>query len=508
MTKRPNILIVMVDQLAGTFFPDGPADFLHAPHLKALAARSARFQNNYTASPLCAPGRASFMTGQLPSRTQVYDNAAEFASSIPTYAHHLRAAGYHTCLSGKMHFVGPDQLHGFEERLTTDIYPADFGWTPDYRKPGERIDWWYHNLGSVTGAGVAETTNQMEYDDEVAFHATQKLYDFARVSDQAERQPWCLTVSFTHPHDPYVARRQYWDLYEDCPALDPEVGFIAAEQQDPHSQRLYHASDYASFDITPEQVRRSRRGYFANISYLDDKVGELISVLERTRMVDDTIILFCSDHGDMLGERGLWFKMCFFEGATRVPLMISGKGIPAELIEAPTSNLDVLPTLCELAGIDLSAIMSWTEGQSLVPLMQGEQRTDPVLMEYAAEGSYAPLVAIREGRFKFVHCEIDPPQLFDLESDPRELTNLATDPAHADMVTTFMAKVRARWDMAAFDAAVRESQARRWVIYPALRNGAYSPWEFQPLQKASERYMRNHMDLNVLEESKRFPRGE
>ncbi|WP_018426936.1 choline-sulfatase [Hoeflea sp. 108] len=507
-TTQPNILIVMVDQLAGTFFPDGPADFLHVPHLKALAARSARFANNYTASPLCAPGRAAFMSGQLPSRTGVYDNAAEFASSIPTFAHHLRAAGYHTVLSGKMHFVGPDQLHGFEERLTTDIYPADFGWTPDYRKPGERIDWWYHNLGSVTGAGTAEISNQMEYDDEVAFLATQKLYDFARVSDQAEHRPWCLTVSFTHPHDPYVARRQYWDLYENCPALDPEVGFIPADQQDPHSQRLYLASDYASFDITREQVRRSRRGYFANISYIDDKVGQLLSVLERTHMLDDTVILFCSDHGDMLGERGLWFKMCFYEGSARVPLMVAGKSLPSGLIEAPTSNLDILPTLCDLAGIDLSDIAPWTDGQSLLPLAQGEQRAVPVLMEYAAEGSYAPLVAIRDGRFKFVHCEIDPPQLFDLESDPQELSNLAADPTRAGLVASFMAKVRARWDMAAFDAAVRESQARRWVIYPALRNGAYYPWDFQPLQKASERYMRNHMDLNVLEESKRFPRGE
>ncbi|AMS43636.1 MULTISPECIES: choline-sulfatase [Aminobacter] len=507
-TSQPNILIVMVDQLAGTFFPDGPADFLHTPHLKALAARSARFRNNYTASPLCAPGRAAFMSGQLPSRTGVYDNAAEFTSSVPTFAHHLRGAGYHTVLSGKMHFVGPDQMHGFEERLTTDIYPADFGWTPDYRKPGERIDWWYHNLGSVTGAGTAEISNQMEYDDEVAFLAAQKLYDFARVSDQAERRPWCLTVSFTHPHDPYVARRQYWDLYEDCPALDPEVGFIPEDLQDPHSQRLYLASDYASFDITPEQVRRSRRGYFANISYIDDKVGELLSVLERTRMLDDTVILFCSDHGDMLGERGLWFKMCFYEGSARVPLMVAGKGLPAGLIAEPTSNLDVLPTLCDLAGIDLSAIAPWTDGQSLLPLARGEQRNAPVLMEYAAEGSYAPLVAIRDGRFKFVHCEIDPPQLFDLESDANELRNLAADPAYADLVTDFMAKVRARWDMAGFDAAVRESQARRWVVYPALRNGAYYPWDFQPLQKASERYMRNHMDLNVLEESKRFPRGE
>jgi len=508
MTGQPNILIIMVDQFNGTFFPDGPADFLHAPNLKALAARSARFKNNYTASPLCAPGRASFMSGQLPSRTGVYDNAAEFPSSIPTYAHHLRAAGYRTCLSGKMHFVGPDQLHGFEERLTTDIYPADFGWTPDYRKPGERIDWWYHNLGSVTGAGVAEITNQMEYDDEVAFFAEQKLYDLSRASDDAARRPWCLTVSFTHPHDPYVARRKYWDLYEDCPALEPEVGFIPYAEQDAHSKRLYKASDYDSFDITPEQVRRSRRGYFANISYIDDKVGGLLSVLERTRMADDTIVVFCSDHGDMLGEHGLWFKMSFREGSARVPLTIAGKGIRAGLVSEPTSNLDINPTLCDLAGIDIGAIMPWTDGQSLKPLAEGKARSEPVLMEYAAEGSNAPLVGIRDGRYKFVHCEIDPPQLFDLESDPHELHNLAADPANAALVASFMEKVRARWDMARFDADVRASQARRWVVYPALRNGAYYPWEFQPLQKASERYMRNHMDLNVLEEQKRFPRGE
>ena len=508
MSARPNILIVMVDQLNGTLFPDGPADFLHAPNLKALAARSARFVNNYTASPLCAPGRASFMSGQLPSRTRVYDNAAEFASDIPTYAHHLRSAGYYTCLSGKMHFVGPDQLHGFEERLTTDIYPADFGWTPDYRKPGERIDWWYHNLGSVTGAGVAEITNQMEYDDEVCFHAVQKLYQLARERDAAVRRPWCLTVSFTHPHDPYVARRRHWDLYEDCPALEPEVAFISRDRQDPHSQRLYDASDYASFDITPEHVRRARRGYFASISYIDEKLGELLDVLERTRMAEDTIVVFCSDHGDMLGERGLWFKMSFFEGSARVPLLIAGPGIAPGRIDTAVSLLDLCPTLCDLAGIDLTAIMPWTDGETLLPLSAGEARTSPVLMEYAAEGSQAPMVAIRDGRFKLIHCDIDPPQLFDLGSDPLELNNLAGDPAHADVLADLQSKVQARWDMARFDAAVRESQARRWVVYPALRNGAYFPWDFQPLQKASERYMRNHMDLNVLEDSKRYPRGE
>ncbi len=500
---QPNILILMVDQLNGTLFPDGPADWLHAPNLKALAARSVRFANAYTGSPLCAPGRASFMSGQLPSRTRVYDNAAEFASDIPTFAHHLRRAGYATALSGKMHFVGPDQLHGFEERLTTDIYPADFGWTPDYRKPGERIDWWYHNLGSVTGAGVAEITNQLEYDDDVAHQACQKLYDLSRGADA---RPWCLTVSFTHPHDPYVARRKYWDLYADCAHLDPAIPAIPYDAQDPHSKRLMDSCDWRAFDLQPDQVRRARHGYFANISYIDDKIGEIMAVLAATRQ--EAIVVFVSDHGDMLGDRGLWFKMNFFEGSARVPLMIAASGLAPQRIDTPVSSIDVTPTLCDLAGVSMAAVAPWTDGESLLPLATGTPRTSAVAMEYAAEGSWAPLVCLRRGRWKYIHCALDPDLLYDLDADPGEQVNLAADPAHAATLAAFRAEAGVRWDLGRFDAAVRESQARRWVVYEALRNGAYFPWDFQPLQKASERYMRNHMDLNVLEEQKRFPRGE
>jgi choline-sulfatase len=507
--KRPNILILMVDQLNGTLFPDGPAKFLHAPNLAALAARSTRFANTYTASPLCAPARASFMSGQLPSRTRVYDNAAEFASDIPTYAHHLRRAGYQTSLSGKMHFVGPDQLHGYEERLTTDIYPADFGWTPDYTRPGERIDWWYHNLGSVTGAGVAEITNQLEYDDDVAHQAMQKLYDLSRGGDP---RPWCLTVSMSHPHDPYVARRSYWDLYEGCNQVTPETDPIAYEDMDPHSRRLMDASDWRASTITPDHIARARRGYFANISYVDQKIGEILDVLKRTRQDENTIVVFLSDHGDMLGERGMWFKMSFFEGSARVPLMIAAPGpefgFPPGRIDTPVSTLDIVPTLAELAGIDLGEILPWVDGVSLVGVAAGKAVRGPVPMEYAAEGSVAPMVALRDGRFKLVLCEHDAPMLFDLETDPHELKNLAADPVHAEVLACMTAAARSRWDLQCFDADVRASQARRHIVYAALRNGAYYPWDHQPLQRASERYMRNHMDLNVLEEAQRFPRGE
>ena len=231
-----------------------------------------------------------------------------------------------------------------------------------------------------------------------------------------------------------------------------------------------------------------------------------MEALESTRQ--EAIILFVADHGDMLGERGLWFKMSFFEGSARVPLMISSPNMTPGLVTEAVSNIDVCPTLCDLAGVSMEEVMPWTAGMSLVPMGQGVERTEPVAMEYAAEASYAPLVCLRYGKWNYVRCSLDPDQLFDLEADPAELMNLAEAPEHQGTRESLRAKSEQRWDLERFDEEVRRSQARRWVVYEALRNGDYFPWDYQPLQKASERYMRNHMDLNILEESQRFPRGE
>jgi choline-sulfatase len=243
--------------------PDGrPAERDAVPRRPGrLAARAepqgaggalTRFANAYTASPLCAPGRASFMSGQLPRRTRVYDNAAEFASDIPTFAHHLRRAGYQTCLSGKMHFVGPDQLHGFEERLTTDIYPADFGWTPDYRKPGERIDWWYHNWArSPARAWPRSPTRWNMTTRSPITPPAEALRPRARQDDR----PWCLTVSFTHPHDPYVARRGSGISTRTASICSPRFRRWPMRTTTRIRKRIFDANDWRSFDITEEDIR-------------------------------------------------------------------------------------------------------------------------------------------------------------------------------------------------------------------------------------------------------------
>ncbi|MGI9363914.1 MAG: choline-sulfatase [Rhizobiaceae bacterium] len=502
MNKQPNFLIFMVDQCNGTLFGrDGPTEFLNTPNLRRLYKSGVNFANTYCASPLCAPSRASFMSGLLPSRTGVYDNAAEFASSIPTFAHYLRKAGYSTILSGKMHFVGPDQLHGFESRTTTDVYPADFGWTPDWSRPDERIDWWYHNLGSVTTAGVAETTNQLEYDDEVAFFARQSLHHLARTD---RNKPFCLTVSFTHPHDPFVTRQKYWDMYpeRELPCLSESA--ISYHQQDPHSRRLLDLSDWQNYQTNDQTVTDSRRAYFGNISYIDEKIGEIQETLKACELDEDTVILFVSDHGDMLGEKGLWFKMSFYEGSSRVPLMIHAPDrFKADTVQEPCSTLDVMPTLIDLAGIDLPEAI---DGRSLLPALRGKAEQRQIMAEYAAEGSIAPMVMLRQGDYKLNVCAVDPDQLFNLKTDPHESHNLAQDEQHQDVLADMKVVVDSAYDLDAFDQQVRASQQQRLLVYESLRNGNYYPWDYQPLQLASERYMRNHKDLNELEGVARFPR--
>lgn len=502
MTDTPNFLILMVDQLTGTFWNDGPADFLDVPHLRRLHERSVNFSNTYSPSPLCTPARGSFMAGMLPSVTTVYDNAAEFPSNLPTFAHYLRAAGYYTALSGKMHFVGADQLHGFEDRLTTDIYPADFGWTPDWRVPFERVDWWYHNLSSVTEAGIALTSNQMEYDDEVVYHAKRSLLNIARGRDQ---RPFCLTASFTHPHDPYTARPEYWAKYEGVDIPDPKVPVLDDDQRDPHSQRIHEAVDASRFSVTNDNVKNARRAYCANISYLDDKIGELLDTLDSCGFTDNTVVVFVSDHGDMLGERGLWYKMNFFEGAARIPLSIAVPGkFSKRNVSMPATAMDVLPTLLELAGIDESQLAMPLDGQSLVDAALGNENTDRMIAsEYMAEGSVSPMIMLRQGPWKFICCAADPMQLFNLESDPQELDNLADKSEHAKIVSHFTDAIDNRWNLQVLDDDIRENQQRRLLCYEALRQGRYTAWDHQPVQDASERFMRNHLDLNDVEAGNR-----
>ena len=498
MSEQPNILIVMADQLSPAFLPAYGHGIVKAPNIDALAASGVVFENAYCASPLCSPSRAAFMAGLLPSRTRVYDNAAEFAADIPTYAHHLRRLGYRTVLSGKMHFCGPDQMHGFESRLTTDIYPADFGWTPDWDHPEARPSW-YHNMTSVTQAGLAVRTNQLDFDDEVTFMAEREIYDRARGVD---KRPLLLVASLTHPHDPYAITREFFDLYRD---EEIDMPADAPPASDPHTQRLRHVCAMDALPITEPQIRTARRAYYGEISYVDHNVGRLMKALTDCGLRDNTIVIVLADHGEMLGDKGLWYKMSFYENSVRVPLIVNWPGrFSPRRVAAAASLIDVTPTLVDLAGGRSGEIE--TDGRSLAPYLNGGTGPDETAAEYLAEGAIAPIVMIRRGPHKFIHSPADPDMLFDLARDPGERVNLAAAPEHAETVAAFRAEVARRWDLAKLDAEVRASQRRRRVVDEALTKGEPKAWDFQPFKDAAKSYVRNTIPLDDLEAMARFPR--
>ena len=500
MPAQPNILIIMTDQLNPAFLSAYGHKLVRTPNIDALAAGGVTFTNAYCNAPLCSPSRAIFMTGQLPSRTGVYDNAAEFRADIPTFAHYLRGAGYRTILSGKMHFCGPDQMHGFERRLTTDIYPADYGWTPDWDKPLERPDW-YHNMSSVTQAGLCVRTNQLDFDDEVVFAAERAIFDEARSND---KKPFLLVASLTHPHDPFAIPEKYWNLYRDA---DIDMPDPTPAPLDPHTKRLRHVCAMDSQAISEQNVRDARHAYYGAISYVDDNVGRLMAALTAGGFAQNTIVLFTSDHGEMLGERGLWYKMNYFEGGARVPLIVSSPGrFAPRRVDAAVSLADLTPTLVDLAGGDSGALEATLDGRSLVPHLETGVGRDEAIGEYCAEGAIAPVVMIRRGRWKFIHSAPDPDMLFDLVADKGERRNLAADPAHAATLAAFRAEVAKRWDLAKLAADVRASQARRRLVNAALRRGETKAWDFQPYKDASRAYVRNNIPLDYLEAMARFPR--
>ncbi|CUH43687.1 choline-sulfatase [Ruegeria atlantica] len=502
---RPNILVIMADQLAPHFTGAYGHKVAKTPHLDALAARGMRFDAAYCNSPLCAPSRFAFMSGQHISRIAAYDNASEFRASVPTFAHYLKSLGYRTCLSGKMHFVGPDQMHGFEDRVTTDIYPADFAWTPDWEAPDERIDKWYHNMQTVKESGLAHATFQIDYDDEVGFAANRWLFDVARDKARGNDAPFAMVVSFIHPHDPYVARPEWWNLYSDdeidMPSFTP-----VTEDQDPFSRRLMDGIEASYVPLSDEEIRRARHAYLANVSYFDSKIGELIQTLEETGELDNTIVFVTADHGDMLGERGLWYKMNFFEHSARVPLVMAGPGVVVGTTQNAVSLVDLLPTFIDIGGGNETMIGEPIDGRSLMPLARGDyDPVDEAIGEYCAEMTGYPVIMIRRGPLKYIHCDSDPPQLYDLNADPLETKNVATDPDYADRAARFAAEVAERWDGSELRKKIIATQRSRRALHAAMEAGGSEPWDYNPPSDASQQYVRNNLDWTVAASRYRYP---
>lgn len=495
--ERPNVVLIMADQLTGMAMPMNGHPVVKAPHLQRLADEGVNFSHAYCNNPICAPSRASMLTGMLSSRIGAYDNGASFSTEVPTIGHYLASVGYTTCLSGKMHFVGPDQNHGYMQRLTTDIYPSDFGWTADWTKTGEYP--YAPSCMTVRGvieAGTCARSMQLDHDEDVAHTTVQKIYDFARDSSPS---PFFLTASFTHPHNPFTISQRFYDLYSPDEIDMPYVSFIDPEQRDPWSKRYYHLIRQDEHNISDAHIRKARHAYYAMTSYVDHCVGRIVEALEATGLSENTIVIFTADHGDMLGERGMWYKFNPFEWSMRIPYVIKAPGCKAGYtVDAPVSLLDLAPTILDYAGGRESfAYTENFEGASLLPLLNGANTWEnrPVCMEFTAEGVTAPACIIRDHRYKYVHCGTDPEMLFDLHEDPHEMVNLALNGEYASVLAVMRKVLHETWDVEQLRKDIIKSQQRRLFLQKSVFTRKDFPeWDYQVRQDATKQYVRSRND--------------
>ena len=469
---KPNILLLMGDEhpvfMAGCYGHRSAK----TPTLDRLAAGGAVFDAAYCPSPICAPSRAAMLTGRHVHAIEVWDNAAPLRSDWPTFAHSFRAAGYRTILCGKMHFVGPDQLHGFEERWTQDIYPATFDWTRPNRErvvvnPGQNIDRVFQ-----TGPGW---TCDMDYDEEVIFRAENGLRRIIR-DWRRDSRPLLLVVSFSGPHYPFKAPRDYWDLYSDDDVDLPRIPEDYAEREHEWVKWLRR---HGKFDrLVPDDICRSaRRAILARITMLDDYLSRIIALIDESGLRDDTYVLYTSDHGDMMGEHGLWFKNSAYEWSSRVPLIATGPGIPARRCSEAVSLLDLGPTLCGLAGVEPAYEPS--DGRRIDDLLRGQRPDGPgqAIMENYGEGVWRGWRTIRRGRYKLNYVPGCAPELFDLTGDPDEWDNIADEPAHQDARRELERRVLAGWDPDRCDEMRWQSEERRLAILRTVGKGRPAGWQ-------------------------------
>ncbi len=354
-----------------------------------------------------------------------------------------------------------------------DLYPTDFSWVPSWGDKGKRDT---NDQRGVLTSGICERSVQIDYDEEVTFRAIQNICDLARSDD---RRPFFMQVSYTHPHEPYLCRKEYWDLYEGRSIPLPDVGALPEGEHDPHSLRLLADFGILNVQFREQDVLRARRAYYGSISYVDRMIGRILEALTATGAAANTAIVFTSDHGEMLGERGMWFKKHFFEKSMRVPLMIYAPWIPAQRISELVSLVDLLPTFNGLAtGNPWSSPVEELEGTDLTRLLD---RADPqperaVHAEYLAESTLAPMFMIRRGRYKFVSCSQDLDLLFDLQADPNETENLAENPALKPVVEAFRGEVCDKWCEPELSERIRLSQRRRALIRTAMGQGTPNRW--------------------------------
>jgi choline-sulfatase len=447
ITQRPNILLLLSDEHSYRCFgylDRDEGEPVDTPNLDRLAEQSVSFHQTYCQAPLCTPSRICLLTGRSPMGSGGWDNDSMIRPGVATLPESLAQAGYETCLVGKMHLGGNRQFAGFRRRPYGDLSGrTGHQWEQPFAP--------YQPIRDRTAKAGITAIPESKLQEQVV--ARETLAFLREQSDARPQQPWFVCASFSRPHFPLTAPRRYVDRYWPQWVTKPKVGRTGDTAN--HPMTIGMAAGFLVDQIGEDEMMRARAAYFACVSYLDEVIGDLLALLERDGLLENTIVVYTSDHGELAGEHGLWWKNSWHEAAARVPWLVqlpahrSGELAPAR-IQTPVSLADLFPTLCGLSGVSAPDDL---EGMDLSEAIYrgAEPPRGPVFFDNPTPrwGTGSEHRALRLGKYKYVRFRgMEPDLLFDLERDPWEQRNLIVRGTEQTAATAheLRALVDASWD--------------------------------------------------------------
>ena len=447
--QAKNLLVIISDEHRRDTMGCMGHPIVRTPHLDQLAASGTVFDNAYTPSPICVPTRAALATGQYIHRTGHWDSAAPYAGSPDSWMHAVRETGADVVSIGKLHFRSAEDDNGFTREILPMHVVGGVGWTigllrddpPPYDVAAE--------LAADVGPGESEYTH---YARAITKAACDWLAD-RKSSDK----PWASFVSFINPHYPLTAPEEYWQLYK---ANEMDLPVAHQPEQRPTHPELAHLLSFWDYDryFEIERIRQAKAAYYGLVSFMDDCVGQVLSALDQSGHRDETLIVYVSDHGDMMGDHGFWTKSVMYEASAGIPMIISGPGVaPGRRTDVGASLIDIAPTAAGIFGI--SQFAQDLPGQPLTALASEQEDTDrTVFSEYHDGGSSTGFYMVRWGDWKYIYYAGMPPQLFNLAVDPDELNDLGQSDSNAAIAARAEGEQRLR-DICEPDAVNAEAFA-------------------------------------------------
>lgn len=430
--RRPNVLFIAADDLNNDLGCYGHA-MIKSPNIDRLAAQGVRFDRAYNQFPLCSPSRTSLMTGLRPDTTQVYDLQKHFRSTLPdviTLPQLFQRSGYFAARVGKIyHYGNPGQIgtDGLDDPKSWNLVVNPKGVDKDEEKvlinhtPTR-------GLGSSLSLYASPASDEQHTDGKVATETIKLI-------EQSKDRPFFIAAGFYRPHCPFIAPKKYFNLYPLEKIAAPQ--FSPSELANIPPPALWMNPPH--FGVNEQEQREAIQAYYASISFLDANVGRLLDALDRLKLSDNTIIVFWSDHGYLLGQHGQWMKQSLFEASARNPLIITGPGvIKGKATKRTVELLDIYPTLADLCG--LAGAPKNLAGRSLRPLLKNPNaRWDNPAITQVQRGGQADRFmgySVRDERWRYTEWDEGKRgvELYDEINDPREMNNLANDPKYAKIV--------------------------------------------------------------------------